>query len=63
MAVVEQDVVLTTKDTNGNTVISYPFTRVDQVDGAIKTVNGKTPDQSGNVTVDTPQAVQIKVYE
>lgn len=62
MAVVEQDVVLITKDASGNTVIKRPFTSVDQVDGAIKTVNGKTPDTNGNVTVETG-GVKIKKYE
>lgn len=63
MAVVEQDIVLISKDQSGNTVIKRPFTSVDQVEGAVKTVNGEMPDENGNVSVTMPQAVQIKVYE
>lgn len=51
MALKEQDVVFTTKDANGNTVIQMPITRVENVEGAIKTVNGAGPDNNGNVNV------------
>lgn len=50
MALKEQDVVLTTKDASGNTVIQMPITRVENVEGAIKTVNGAGPNASGNVS-------------
>ncbi len=51
MALKEQDVVFTTKDANGNTVIQMPITRVENVEGAVKTVNGAGPDNNGNVNV------------
>ena len=51
MALKEQDVVFTTKDANGNTVIQMPITRVENVEGAVKTVNGAGPNASGNVSV------------
>ncbi len=51
MALKEQDVVFTTKDANGNTVIQMPITRVENVEGAVKTVNGAGPDNNGNVSV------------
>ena len=50
MALKEQDVVFTTKDANGNTVIQMPITRVENVEGAVKTVNGAGPNASGNVS-------------
>lgn len=51
MALKEQDVVFTTKDANGNTVIQMPITRVENVEGAVKTVNGAGPNANGNVSV------------
>lgn len=51
MALKEQDVVFTTKDANGNTVIQMPITRVENVEGAVKTVNGAGPNADGNVSV------------
>ena len=51
MALKEQDVVFTTKDANGNTVIQMPITRVENVEGAVKTVNGAGPNNNGNVSV------------
>lgn len=51
MALKEQDIVLTSKDAQGNTVVRMPVTRVENVEGALKTVNGVKPDAIGNVTV------------
>ena len=51
MALKEQDIVFTTTDSNGNTVIQMPITRVENVEGAVKTVNGGKPDANGNVGV------------
>lgn len=51
MALKEQDIVFTDKDANGNTIIQMPITRVENVEGAVKTVNGDKPDPNGNVTV------------
>ena len=56
MALKEQDIVLTTKDAAGNTVIQMPITRVENVEGAVKTINGSGPDADGEVTVNTPTA-------
>ena len=53
MALRELDVVLTKKDTDGTTIIQMPITRVDNVEGAIKTINGSAPDSAGNVSVTT----------
>lgn len=51
MALKEQDIVFTTTDEAGNTVIQMPITRLDNVEGALKTVNDLTPDANGNVTI------------
>lgn len=53
MAIKEQDVVLVAKDTSGNKVIQMPITRVENVEGAIKTINEIAPDASGNVAINT----------
>lgn len=49
MALKEQDIVFHTKDSNGNTVLQLPITRVENVEGALKTVNGNKPDSDGNI--------------
>jgi hypothetical protein len=54
MALKEQDVVLYSTDTSGNKVIQMPITRIENVEGAVKSVNGTTPDENGNVTVSVP---------
>ena len=51
MALKEQDIVFTGKDASGNTIIQMPITRIENVEGAVKTVNGGVPDANGNVTV------------
>ena len=53
MAIKEQDVVLVAKDTSGNKVIQMPITRVENVEGAIKTINKVAPDATGNVAINT----------
>ena len=53
MAIKEQDIVLVEKDEKGNKVIQKPITRVDNVEGAIKTVNKVAPDATGNVAINT----------
>lgn len=50
MALKEQDIVFHTKDANGNTVIQFPITRVENVEGALKTVNGNSPGANGNIS-------------
>ena len=52
MAVLEQEIVFTTKDSGGNTIIQYPLTTIEQVDGGIASVNGIEPDGNGNVEID-----------
>lgn len=52
MAVIEKEIVFTTKDSSGNTVINYPLTTVEQVDGGVAFVNGVSPDANGNVEID-----------
>lgn len=54
MAVIEQDIALTTKDTGGNSVLLYPVTKVGNVDGAVSSVNGTAPDSAGNVKINIP---------
>ena len=51
MAVIEKEIVFTTKDSSGNTVINYPLTTVELVDGGVASVNGITPDADGNVEI------------
>lgn len=52
MALKERKVVLVSKDAEGNTCMDMPLTTVDQVEGAVKTVNGEEPDEDGNIQVD-----------
>lgn len=47
----EQDIVLVSKEPDGTKVIQMPITRVENVEGAIKTINGNRPDISGNVSI------------
>lgn len=51
MAIIEKEIVFTTKDSSGNTVINYPLTTVEQVDGGVASVNGISPDADGNVEI------------
>ena len=51
MALKEQDVVLVAKQPDGTKTINMPVTRVENVEGAIKTVNSVKPDASGNVAI------------
>lgn len=59
MAVIEKEIVFTTKDSSGNTVINYPLTTVEQVDGGVASVNGNFPDADGNVEID---GAKFEVY-
>lgn len=51
MDLYEQDVVFVKDDDSGNKVIQMPVTRIDNVEGAIKTINGSSPDDAGNVSL------------
>lgn len=52
MALKEQDIVFTTTDEAGNTVIQMPITRVENVEDAVRTVNSVKPDKNGDVKID-----------
>lgn len=52
MALKEQDIVFTTTDEAGNTVIQMPITRVENVEDAVRTVNKKKPDSDGDIQID-----------
>lgn len=52
MAVVNQKIILHTKDGAGNTVIYTPYTNVEQVEGAVASINGVTPDENGNIVIE-----------
>ena len=51
MALKEQDIVFTTTDEAGNTVIQFPITRVENVEDAVQTVNGTKPDENGDIQI------------
>ena len=60
MALKEQDIVLVAKDVDGSKVIQMPITRVENVEGAIKTVNGIAPNTNGNVEIKAiPPAITV----
>lgn len=52
MSVLEQDIALTSVDASGNATIYYPVTIVDNVSGAVKTVNNTAPDANGNINIE-----------
>lgn len=51
MALKEQDIIFTTTDEAGNTVIQMPITRVENVEDAVRTVNSIKPDSNGNIQI------------
>ena len=51
MALKEQDIVLYSTDNDGNKIIQMPITRVENVEGAVKTVNNISPNDSGDITI------------
>lgn len=53
MAIAEKNIVITSKDELNQTVIYKPYTSVDLVEGAVSSINGITPDEHGNVQVNT----------
>lgn len=60
MAIVEKEVVITVKDEAGNTYILKPYTSVENVEGAVASINGQKPDDKGNVVLDTK--VPLKIF-
>ena len=61
MAIIEKDAVMTVKDQNGNTYVLKPFTSVENVDGAVASINGQKPDSQGNVALDTGK-IPLKIF-
>lgn len=53
MAITEKNIVITSKDELNQTVIYKPYTSVDLVEGAVSSINGITPDEHGNIKVNT----------
>lgn len=51
MAVITKDLVITTKDSQGNTVVYNPYTNIDNVEGGVKSINGNTIDDYGDVKI------------
>lgn len=49
MTVTERQIVIVTKDSDGNIVMLFPVTSAKYVEGAVRTVNGEEPDANGNV--------------
>lgn len=52
MALVEKQIVFKRKAENGDTEMHFPVTRAEYVEGSVLTVNGGSPDSTGDVTVD-----------
>lgn len=52
MALVEKQIVFKRKAENGDTEMHFPVTRAEYVEGSVLTVNGESPDSTGDVTVD-----------
>ena len=59
--IVEQGIALTVKDAAGNTYLLYPVTTVDNVEGAVASVQGITPDSNGNVDLSNKFMPNYKV--
>ena len=51
--IVKQNIVLQTVDGAGNVVMYQPHTNIENVEGAILTINGKSPDENGDVDLGT----------
>ena len=61
MAIAEKNIVITSKDELNQTVIYKPYTSVDLVEGAVSSINGITPDEHGNIKVNTSITVDDKL--
>ena len=59
MATIEKDCLLVTK-AGDNLVINYPYTKAQNVDGAVLSVLGVSPDDSGNVNLTAVTDLQNK---
>ena len=59
MTLKERTVVLTGVDSDGNTTIDMPVTAVENVEGAIKTVDGYSPDINGDIKIDCATKANI----
>lgn len=60
MATIEKDCLLVTK-AGDNLIINYPYTKAQNVDGIIKTVNGIAPNSNGEVTITLPPDLTTRV--
>ena len=59
MATIEKDCLLVTK-AGDNLIINYPYTKAQNVDGAVLSVLGVSPDDSGNVNLTVVTDLQNK---
>ena len=59
MATIEKDCLLVTK-AGDNLIINYPYTKAQNVDGAVLSVLGVSPDDSGNVNLTAVTDLQEK---
>lgn len=59
MATIEKDCLLVTK-AGDNLIINYPYTKAQNVDGAVLSVLGVSPDDSGNVNLTAVTDLQNK---
>lgn len=50
--VIERTIAFTSLDAANNVTIDLPITTIENVEGAIKTVNGASPDANGNINLD-----------
>lgn len=57
MSVLEKNSVLIFKNNQGDTIILCPYTKVENVLGAVASINGITPDSVGNVVIAIPTKV------
>ena len=59
MALVEKQIVFKRKAENGDTEMHFPVTRAEYVEGAVLTVNGESPDSTGNVKIDVVASASL----
>lgn len=52
MTFIQKQALWVSRDADGNIVLHFPTTHVAYVEGGVATVNGATPDENKNVTID-----------
>lgn len=62
MAVITKDLVITTKDSQGNTIVYNPYTNIDNVEGGVVSVNGITPNSSGDIELNADNISDLGGY-